>query len=357
MSFVESRADAQNHMPTLDGLRGFAALIVAVTHLNTAFDHYFFQSFHDIGSIGVLLFFSLSGFLIGTLYLGKPFTYDNTVKYSVSRIARIVPAYYIAILLCWVLYLAIPDFEYQLPPVMLIRSLAFTGNVGIFWSIPPEIQFYGFFIAVWFCAEKFKAGKYALPATLAVIMLALIATREMWGGLSLPSKLHIFLFGMLAAVLMRDERCKKVLGSVFFQAAIALICALYVCFLLTEGTIYSDILLAVIVALFIASFSVFTKISRIFAALPMRIIGFASFSIYLFHDPLLLVLNRYYPAEGAFTMVDMFVISTLSLVPPLLFHFAAERTLTRAAKEKTLAFLDSERMLLLKQKLFGLKTA
>jgi peptidoglycan/LPS O-acetylase OafA/YrhL len=123
------------HRPTLDGLRGFACILVVISHLLPS---------NTIGALGVIMFFSLSGFLMGMLYLDKPCIKTNIVKYSISRISRIAPAYYVAITLYVVVFTLLPDGN-ELTAVGIARTYLFMGSISVFWSIPPEIQFYVFF--------------------------------------------------------------------------------------------------------------------------------------------------------------------------------------------------------------------
>jgi len=130
------------HILTLDGLRAVAALFVVFSHLinrNLA-------SGYSTSTIGVAIFFSLSGFLMGYLYLFKEFSPNAVVNYCISRFSRIAPAYLTVILVSYVIFNFIDEsFVYTISNNNVLRHLLFLGNVSVFWSIPPEIQFYVFF--------------------------------------------------------------------------------------------------------------------------------------------------------------------------------------------------------------------
>ena len=86
------------HLPALDGVRGFAVLGVACSHIFPGTPHSALQSLvhaaFSFGSRGVDLFFVLSGFLItGILYDSLP---DPGFfrKFYARRILRIFPLYY-----------------------------------------------------------------------------------------------------------------------------------------------------------------------------------------------------------------------------------------------------------------------
>src|ERR1700728_4143258 len=86
------------HLPALDGVRGFAVLGVACSHLFPASPHSALEAVvHNafaFGAAGVDLFFVLSGFLItGILYDSLP---DPGFfrKFYARRVLRIFPLYY-----------------------------------------------------------------------------------------------------------------------------------------------------------------------------------------------------------------------------------------------------------------------
>jgi peptidoglycan/LPS O-acetylase OafA/YrhL len=101
----------QNHeaFPALDGLRALAVTGVVVTHAAYWTGHYE----HGVGSsvlarldIGVAVFFVLSGFLLARPWLtaaasGAPG--PSVVVYSWRRVMRILPAYYLTVILAFVL--------------------------------------------------------------------------------------------------------------------------------------------------------------------------------------------------------------------------------------------------------------
>ena len=95
-SLQEYTKAQKNYMPTLDGLRAFACLLVVVAHL-VEFSKLNLFDTAMVGTVGVIIFFALSGFLMGALYFDRPFDERNAVSYSIARLTRIVPAYYLAV--------------------------------------------------------------------------------------------------------------------------------------------------------------------------------------------------------------------------------------------------------------------
>lgn len=87
-----------DYIPSLDGLRGIAALLVVQAHIGLVFP-YTALHFITMGSEAVGLFFALSGFLMAHLYGSRPVTREAVLDFLVSRFARIYPVYLAAVLL------------------------------------------------------------------------------------------------------------------------------------------------------------------------------------------------------------------------------------------------------------------
>jgi len=80
-------------IPSLDGLRGLAAYIVVVSHVSNATGLWDKNFGNGAGQIGVMIFFVLSGFLMGHLYIGREWSLDAVKRFCVSRVARVFPLY------------------------------------------------------------------------------------------------------------------------------------------------------------------------------------------------------------------------------------------------------------------------
>lgn len=95
--------------PALDGLRAVAVLAVVTTHSafqTGRYTHGFGNNLMARMDSGVAVFFVLSGFLLvrpwlATAALGRPL--PSTRTYARRRVARIMPAYTVAIVLCFLL--------------------------------------------------------------------------------------------------------------------------------------------------------------------------------------------------------------------------------------------------------------
>lgn len=328
-----------HYMRPLDGIRGMACLFVVLAHITGLLEIPGRQVSGFLGSFGVIIFFVLSGFLMSVLYSHKAFGFNDAAKYAIARFTRIAPAYWIAVLFAWVLYMMIPDFHYQMTPWNLTRSVFFAGNQGVFWSIPPEVQFYGFFLLLWWACAAWREGRKIWLGIMIALCAVFVATRAEWGGLMLPSKLHIFLCGFGAAFLPRLSWIRKYIHLVPVQIGLTLAVAGYCILFVTAGTLYDDLVLPILVGLWVLSMSASTRFTTPFETNTMALMGAASFSIYLFHDSILLAMKDLGWLMPGSTLFNAAILSLISLAIPVAFHFVVEKGLNMWSKAKMLSYL------------------
>ncbi|HEY7417868.1 MAG TPA: acyltransferase, partial [Ktedonobacteraceae bacterium] len=190
----------KNTIQVLDGVRAFACLIVIWFHIYRIprdLGVWATQPFNDLvlntllffGKYGVTLFFILSGFLLflpfAKALLFKE-TWPSTRQFYLKRVFRIIPAYYLSLILIVLLF----QQQYLQPQhwkelglffifFMDASSATFKQLNAPFWSLAVEWQYYlllpwlvlGMRALVW----RVKPI-YCLPATIACL-LAVVA----WG--------------------------------------------------------------------------------------------------------------------------------------------------------------------------------
>ncbi len=154
-------------------LRGVAALLVAGFHLNAAsnsegFETTFFQVFKN-GSIGVDIFFVISGFVI--FLSASKSTQWAPLDFLQKRFFRIYPIYWmflgVFLILCCGLWLATGDIS-KLPSIqVLIQSILLVPAneyaISIAWTLSVELTFY-----LIFCLTYRGANSSLQPVLLAL---------------------------------------------------------------------------------------------------------------------------------------------------------------------------------------------
>lgn len=203
--------NASTHIRSLDGLRGLASFFVLISHMPEIGLHTNIDK--SVGDHGVLLFFVLSGFLMSYLYLERDVNYENVRSYVISRVTRIVPIYY-AVVLASFLYNNIFDhnFEYHISIVGLFRLLTFNGSTSIFWSVGPEFQFYALFVLIWAIWINRKYKYFGLIGIAIICILSIIEAQNL-PGILVFSKIHIFVAGVLTAVIYKYAATSGVFTS------------------------------------------------------------------------------------------------------------------------------------------------
>jgi peptidoglycan/LPS O-acetylase OafA/YrhL len=135
---MNQRCAEESRLRVLDGWRGVSILLVLAAHL-LPLGPKSWQLNHAAGVMGMVIFFTLSGFLITNFLLN----HDSVVDFLIRRFFRIVP-------LAW-LYMAIALFFMQSDAGFYLANFLFYANWppmwldranGHLWSLCVEVQFY-----------------------------------------------------------------------------------------------------------------------------------------------------------------------------------------------------------------------
>ena len=348
-SIPKSRARcAAAHVPriaALDGLRGLAALIVLISHLANA-GHLPSVLGNGFGQTGVLLFFGLSGFLMGMLYLPHEPTRQTLKTYAVQRLGRVLPLYGLVVIIS---YLAFRNgiatdlaFPIETGPDLAAHLLGLRG-VDVLWSIPVELQFYGVFACLWLIVARLP------PATLLIAPLCLYfgvailwATDRLTDPYALPVWLPVFATGTVlgwlhaAGHLPRPSstRVNRCLGLAAIAALLLLPPELRRSIGLPVSRPFIDPLTLALCATLAAATLTDTGFARLLETRPFRWLGQISFGLYLLHMPVLHAFDDASPGVGiaiAITGLSV-VLAQLSLT---LIERPAQHLARRAAGPQT----------------------
>jgi peptidoglycan/LPS O-acetylase OafA/YrhL len=169
------------YMSQLDALRFFAVMGVIVTHNWRPGPGTWIFGQLPWGSLGVRLFFVLSGFLItGILIRGRElgeFRPERRLlfirQFYIRRFLRIFPIYYVVLVAVVVIGVG---WSRQMWPwlftyttnIYIWRHLAWPPGIGHFWTLAVEEQFY----LVWPWLMLFVPRRWLVPLLLSLICLA-----------------------------------------------------------------------------------------------------------------------------------------------------------------------------------------
>ncbi|MFM2078383.1 MAG: hypothetical protein RJA49_2273 [Actinomycetota bacterium] len=148
------------HRRGLDGVRALAVVLVAGVHTH--------PRIVPGGSIGVDVFFVLSGFLITSLLLEELDAHDRIFfgRFYARRALRLLPALFglLAVVMVWATFVASPDTRHKaymevLAALSYTRNFTFWSHVpgpllGHTWSLALEEQFYLIWpLLLWLCVR------------------------------------------------------------------------------------------------------------------------------------------------------------------------------------------------------------
>jgi peptidoglycan/LPS O-acetylase OafA/YrhL len=304
---------SESYRPDIDGLRAIAILLVL-------FHHYGVPGFPG-GFIGVDVFFVISGYLIAAhiardLRTGR----FSLLTFYERRIRRIIPALfamYALVLLAGAVVLFPPDLHFFSHigawVVPLLANYALYRNAGVYggqfadrvvllhtWSLAVEEQFYLLFpllmLGIWrLFRGRYGAVLWPLAALSLVLCVVVVRVWPLAAFYLAPFRAWELLGGALLALSGRPAPRKAAVRAALAIAGLLLIAAAD--WLLNNDSPYPGeltLLSCVGAGLIIhAACERNIAVGRLLGSGLMRRIGQWSYSLYLYHWPLLLLVQYY----------------------------------------------------------------
>ena len=315
------------YLPSIDSLRALAVLAVIIYHVDV--------NYLPGGFLGVDLFFVLSGYLISSLII-KEYRKTgslNLYNFYIRRARRLLPAVYFMItvgLVVMVLFNevllrkshldAIFGYIYSSNWWYIFHKLDYFDSFGAqspfkhLWSLAIEEQFYMIFPLLFLSVNRkkkskdgtYKLNKNFLYVVLGLILVSLIAhillfdinniSRIYFGT---DTRAFSLLVGVVGAILYPMERLhdkvtlqQNMIYSVVSLASIATLITVmiytseYNTWLYRGGFLLVAILGLIVI---ISSGKQHTLMSRLLSFKPVVFIGKISYSLYLWHFPVLVL--------------------------------------------------------------------
>lgn len=290
--------EQRNPIPALDGLRAIACYLVVITHIGEAG---WSRHSTEIGTLGVMLFFTLSGFLMASLYLPGQKAPLYWLGFMIRRILRVYPAYAAIILALWAAHhggmvTPLPEIEGR-----SLRSLLMMKNLGRpFWTVPVELRFYLWFALAAFVCARCEMSPRTLLMTALVVWAAFlfISTAPKFMGIrwfKYERAYYCFFVGGIVAAQLRGTLLAKRLsaahaasicmGLLFAYLALRLGARKHFFFYTEQGQLWrQSLVLAPLMAIWVLALAADAgRRTSVLAFTPLRLLGKISFSIYLCH--------------------------------------------------------------------------
>jgi len=292
---THKKPSTNQNISALDGLRGFAALLVLADHTGLVYCQ-------GLGAIGVWLFFCLSGFLLSIPFVKNPSlikSFDYIQQYFLRRLFRILPMYYFVLAILYLLQGRLHNF---------VRHAVFIQGDGIYWSVPQEMYFYMILPLVLILNFYLFRGniKFMTLATLglAVFLNEYITTDYVYiygNGQKMALCAGIFITGVCLSCFYHSPYIRIVQNrSNLLLNSIGL--SLLGIVLLSSNSIldriftkqinytwvYSDIYgyIAALLLLFTVINNT-SPVNRLMSLYPLRAVGIVGFSFYLLHPSIM----------------------------------------------------------------------
>jgi peptidoglycan/LPS O-acetylase OafA/YrhL len=330
----------------LDGIRGLAALYVVVHHIFTrAFPGYphdrapWWAGWFIFGRFAVVVFIVLSGFSLALSAARHGWRLDNLWRYAGRRARRILPAYWAALAFSlavgWYLVAQpgqrAPDTKSVIVNGLLVQNVDFAPSPNrAFWSMAVEAQLYVALPLLLLMVRR--VGGIVMVATVTLIVAAVgIAGAynprlHTFDVQSPPDLAALFAIGILAAGVVGAGSARK--GWPWAWLALAAVTPVLLA-IWELGSVWTlthllwvDLALGPAIACLLIALATGrpAPLTRVLDSRPIRRLGLVSFSVYLLHEPVVIVVynrvldQRYHHGPTAFlVMVAIVVPVTIAL--------------------------------------------
>ena len=356
--------DSDAYRPDIDGLRAVAVLGVVAYHLGLC----------GGGFVGVDIFFVISGYLITRILIGElasgKLGASNLARFYERRVRRIMPALAVmcvvtyAAAMLWLFPEDLIEFGRSLQSVaVFISNIHFQRKTGYFdgaadekpllhtWSLAVEEQYYLLFpLALWMVwhwrgpAAAFAVCLIVALGSLAYAEIQVRSTPEI-AFFSTPSRMWELLTGALLAMVREQLPATRVLRETMAVAGAVMVGWSYATY--SSATSFPGLGAVVPVlgsALLIAAGAKdLTLVSRVLAAPVLVGIGLISYSVYLWHWPLMVFAKyRFAPLlEQDATTIPTLLFAASLLLGYLSWRFVEQPfrrpPLTRRSSSRTFA--------------------
>jgi peptidoglycan/LPS O-acetylase OafA/YrhL len=328
------KTDARQRLAGLDGVRGLAALFVVINHVFLrAFPGFpvdrapFWAAWFIYGRFAVVVFIVLSGFSLALSPARHGWRLDGISRFAQRRAWRILPAYWAALVFSLVVaWLVVPPPGQAVPGArsVVVNGLLVQNVVGApspnrsFWSMAVEAQLYVLFPLLLLMVRRWGAVLMAATVTLVVAAVD-IAGPHTFVVQSPPDLAALFAIGVLAAGVVQ----RSSLSPWFALAAAAPVLAV----IWSEGSVWTlghlfwvDLALGPAIACLLIALANRrpAPLMRALDARPLRRLGESSYSLYLTHGPIVVVICDLVVARHGASAFAL----ALALVLPLTIGFA-----------------------------------
>lgn len=338
---VSAGAAPRQRLAGLDGIRGLAALYVVMNHI-------FLRTFPGYpadnapawagwliyGRFAVVVFIVVSGFSLSLAPARHGWRLDGVSRFAYRRARRILPAYWAALALSLaVAWLIIPPPGQANPTTktVLVNGFLVQNITGApspnrsFWSMAVEAQLYILFPLLLLLVRRSRATVMLAAVTLVVVAVGIAGPHlprlDTFVIRSAPDLAALFATGILAASIVTASHARRswpwgwlalaavlpVVATIWWQGSVWTLDHLY----------WVDLTLAPAIACLLAALATghAAPLMRLLDSRPLRKLGLSSYSLYLLHGPIVVVVYEEFVAPRFHTGPVAFLLTSALAVP------------------------------------------
>jgi exopolysaccharide production protein ExoZ len=338
-----------NRIYSLDYLRGLSAFGIMMSHYLAWTSGGIFMADTFLGRTtvyAVAIFYTLSGIVLYHVYYDKMLpTASDVLSFARNRIFRIFPLLWFTNFAAILLSKKVPDpFDLSLNLSGLFGFFKWdvTYSAGI-WSIGNELVFYFFFPFFVLFTKSYKPLMFLLGAVIFgmylyfafVVITPNKPLAEQWRNYINPlNQIFLFLLGFLIGLLFHKVKTKTAVNTTMLVCGFALLIFYPACgdpVILVTGfnrLLFTFFIFLICFGFYKMSFDVPAIIHK-----PLKLLGDASYSLYLLHPLVYCALGMFageYLANWNHLLRFLFLLVLAFAVSFLVYHYF-ERYFTRKA--------------------------
>ena len=317
------------HLKVLDGIRALAILIIVWYHfwqqnwISPTIGSFSIDYIPRYGYLLVDMMILISGFCLFIPYARAMVYKDKMPKmkdFYIKRIARIVPSYYLALIIFFIFWLLGRGifngffFKDTIMHLLFVHNwssdtLLYTCFNGVLWTVAIEVQFYLIFPFIAKMFTKKPIITYVIMMAMGIFCTWIIKSNVTSNNLSFYVNhfltfIPVFANGILASwlyMLYTKKKKRNIITDLLFMI-MSISCIMVYCYLVKHigseniqvWQLNNRILLSIVFTVFIISTLLSSRIyQKIFNNPFMKYICVISFNLYIYHQFIAVKLKEY----------------------------------------------------------------
>ena len=333
---IKHGLEMRQKIDSIQVFRGIAALAVVGHHAvqsTGAFIGEMPSWIHNTigrGLYGVDFFFVLSGFIIMFIHQHDNKTLSNAKHYAAKRFMRVFPVYWCVAIPLAIAYYVMSGLSASGGREISFLSSAFllpssgVPTLSVAWTLIHEVMFYAFFLVFFYSTRVFTVFIIAWLGT--ILMVNIFGDAPTGASRYVFSLLNIeFILGMLAAKALKFIPNSKIAGGLVISGVILGTASIYAINIGLPGAL--RLIFALGMAMLIIGAATLERFHQFSWPYLLILLGNASYSIYLIHNPALSITQRVLGKMDTGWALGLVAGIVLTTIAGVIFHLIVEKAI------------------------------